>query len=503
MSVYTFEKSFLQRLDEIKLILEEGGSSSKTRDQWKEFLEVSIEPAGYTAIWKISKGDCESLNIKYPCEVFGNVTETDFDGFAVCFEVESVQDDNVHLPETCRVPLEDLYPTVEQENSALNVDLTADCLDRYRFFFNYIFFPWDDTDTDFVGNLLLPRMKLFFDLKNKQLSKGLSSHIRAMIAEAKYIETKRENLETSFGELNEDVDISHGECKDKARKLLELHFRMNKIKHEIDVLVNPEMREIFEELKFPHHQLGKKQDRKVFVVTKDGTLSEQVQLINELKNVVPDDAKIHWLSLQDAIAVASTSSEIYIPSGDHSINFLEYLNGDILLSGLTSVNSEVVNDEQDSSRISAGDLGSMLLAVDGNLNMKNLHIDCAKVKTGLLIKGGVVIIKNCFIYGSKDSSVTEAFSISGDSHVIVENCVISGFATAFAVTGREATLSIKNSIIKECNIGVYAQDDAVIVTLEGTSVINCEENGILKNSSQVGNGSHLALDFNEKGVAAK
>lgn len=61
MSVYTFEKSFQQRLDEIKLILEEGGS---TKECWRNFLEVSIEPAGYSAIWKISRGDCESLNIK-------------------------------------------------------------------------------------------------------------------------------------------------------------------------------------------------------------------------------------------------------------------------------------------------------------------------------------------------------------------------------------------------------------------------------------------------------
>lgn len=320
MSVYTFEKSFLQRLDEIKLILEEGESSTTTRDQWRSFLEMSIEPAGYTAVWKISRGDCESLNIKYPCEVFGTVSDTDFQLFAACFTVESVQDENVHLPETCSVPLEDLYPTVEQENSALNVDLTADCLDRYRFFFNYLYFPWDDTEKDFVGSLLVPRMQLFFDLKNKQLSKGLSSHIRSLISEAKYIETKRENLETSF---EEDVDISRGECKDKARKLLELHFRMNKIRHEIDVLINPEMREIYEELKFPHHQLSKQEGRKVFVATKEGTLDDQVELIVKLKPLVRDDEKIHWLSLQDAIAVASASSEIYVPSGDHSVNFLE------------------------------------------------------------------------------------------------------------------------------------------------------------------------------------
>lgn len=142
----------------------------------------------------------------------------------------------------------------------------------------------------------------------------------------------------------------------------------------------------------------------------------------------------------------------------------------------------------------------MLFAIDGNLNMKNLHIDCTKVKTGVLIKGGVVTIQNCFIQGSKDSSVTEALSISGDSLVIIENCVITGFATAFAVSSNEARLTLKNSVIKECNVGVHMQDSAFL-SLEGASIINCEESGILKNCNQAGSESQI-LDSQQKEVSS-
>jgi hypothetical protein len=166
MSIYTFEKSFLQRLNDFNLILELE-DETHVKVSWIDFLESSCEPAGYSAIWKISKASCEGLNIKYPSEVYGVVTETSFDELTASFRVESVMDENIRLPETCEVPLEDLYPTVEQENNALNVDLTADCLDRYRFFFHKVYMPWDDQDKNFVSKLLMPRMKLIFDLKNK------------------------------------------------------------------------------------------------------------------------------------------------------------------------------------------------------------------------------------------------------------------------------------------------------------------------------------------------
>lgn len=460
--------------------------------------------SGYSAIWKISKADCEELEIKFPCEVYGIVQDTDFNGLAAIFTVESVQDENVHLPESCRVALEDLYPTVEQENPALNVDLTADILDRYRFFFSYIFMPWDDSDTDFVDKQLFPRMKLIFDLKNKQLSKGLSSHIRGMIAEAKYIQNKQENLESTFNESGDEIDISKGETKDKARKLLELHFRLIKIKHEIDILVNPDMREIYEELKFPLHQLSKCPERQVFVVTKTGTLSEQMQLVHELKGVVNDEAKIYWVSLHDAIASASASSEIYIPCGSHSINFLEYLNGDILLQGLTPFNIETFEMEQTQrrTRINATDCSSLLFAVDGNLQLKNLVIDCEDVKTGFLIKDGVVTIKNCFIIGSAGSSVTEAFAIGGPTKVIVENCVITNFATAFSV-GDHAQFTLRNTIIKNCNYGIHLLTDEAQLTFENSSILNCEDNGILKTSQLLDGVKSKALVVDDKVEAAK
>lgn len=174
---------------------------------------MAIEPAGYQAIWKLSKSACEDFDVKYPTEVFGQVDQVLFDELKCVFTVWSVQDENVHLPESNVVPLEDVFPTKSQENNALNVDMTADCIDRLRFFYNYIWMPWDEEseqDYNWTNKCLIPRMKLYFDLKNKNIGKGLSSHIRSLISEAKYIHKRRENLETSMEEESDDFDISKG-----------------------------------------------------------------------------------------------------------------------------------------------------------------------------------------------------------------------------------------------------------------------------------------------------
>lgn len=125
MLIYKFEKSFFQRLEDFKMILDD--QDVPVREAFKDFLESQIEPAGYTAIWQLTRVDCENSGVKFPCEVFGEVIDTDYDNLEVMFRILSVQDENVHLPEVVSCKLEDMYPTVDQDNNALKekFDLTA------------------------------------------------------------------------------------------------------------------------------------------------------------------------------------------------------------------------------------------------------------------------------------------------------------------------------------------------------------------------------------------
>lgn len=323
--------------------------------------------------------------------------------------------------------------------------------------------------------------------------------------ESKYIESKKSSLEDSFS-TEDELDISSGESKEKARKLLELHLRMSQIKNEMEILANPEMRDIYEELKFPSLQKQEKHgdgERKIFTVAKTGTLSEQMQVLNSLKGRVNDDAKIQWLSLSEAIAAAlSPRSEIYIPSGEYPMNFYEFLNGDVVLSGLMTLNAVTgkIDDETKYAKLMSNEPGSMLFAIDGDIKVQDLIVDCQNVKTGFIIKSGKVTIKNCLIRGSRNSTLAEAMSVSGDAVVLLDNCVIENFPTGI-YSSDKAKVNLRNSKIVNCGSGVVFQDESMM-SLESTQVLNCSDVAITKYTSNLTEGKQV-LDWNHKTECAK
>lgn len=87
---------------------------------------------GWQALWKIPRAVCEELRIKYPTIVGGTVANVYFKELRAEFVVSAVQDDDIHIPESNVVALDDLWPTREQENPELNVERTADCIDQLR-----------------------------------------------------------------------------------------------------------------------------------------------------------------------------------------------------------------------------------------------------------------------------------------------------------------------------------------------------------------------------------
>lgn len=67
--------------------------------------------------------------------------------------------------------------------------------------------PWDhdsDDEDDWCKKHLESRIRFCFDLK-RDMSRGLADHIRKLIAEARYIQNKRELMELEMSD-NEDAE---------------------------------------------------------------------------------------------------------------------------------------------------------------------------------------------------------------------------------------------------------------------------------------------------------
>lgn len=69
--------------------------------------------------------------------------------------------------------------------------------------------PWDDDsddDIDWCKKHLESRIRFCFDIKRK-MSRGMADHIRKLLAEARYIQNKREIMEL---EMSDDEDAEEG-----------------------------------------------------------------------------------------------------------------------------------------------------------------------------------------------------------------------------------------------------------------------------------------------------
>lgn len=498
MEVYEFEKSLLTRLQEISTVLEarEGVpiGASAVRTEWANYVEIAIEPTGWQALWRVPRVLCEDLAIPFPTVIMGTVEQVLFDELKATFLVEAVQDDDVHLPERQTVSLEELWPLKDQENDALNVDRTADCIDRLRFFYQHIWMPWDndsDDDVDWAGKHLESRVKFYYDLKNKTMSKRLSSHVLALLAEANYIQKKRELLEMEIDEQEEDDEDP--ECADltlnsKATDMMKLHLRLNAIKNEIDILENPAMREVYEKVRFEENNTAFEVEGEVtaeaFVVTHVGTLDQQMQYLNEAKRYI-DQRRIVRIcdSLQGALDRCKSSDELYLPPGKHMIKFLEYLNSAGSLRAISSINfvdaceRKKLEALKDVPIVSSKDDDSILLTIDGDYCFENIMLDCANVRTGVLVKRGNVTFKNCCLVGDPKSTTKQGVVVFGNSTVRFENTVIQHFSTG-VYSNQNCTIQLVHSTVQSCFNGIEVLRAGQIV-FNNAQINACKSYGVI------------------------
>lgn len=156
--IILFDKSLQQRFVEYDEIFSrnEPLTLSQIKKEWSNYLEFSIDPMGWQAVWKIPRFTCEDLNISFPTLVIVCVDEVKTEHHSAIIKILAVQDD-ISLPEFHEVPLMELYPTMEQDKSiALDIQTTANSIDMLRFFYMHIFLPWDyeeEESIDWIGSV--------------------------------------------------------------------------------------------------------------------------------------------------------------------------------------------------------------------------------------------------------------------------------------------------------------------------------------------------------------
>lgn len=302
MEIFTFhDKTLAVRLDEYKNILSKEGKvvpASQIRAEWICDVELVIEPIGWQALWKISPMTCEILfNIPYPTIVLVEVIGMDISALSATVKIIAVQDD-ICLPEKHEVPLIELYPTISQKNTKLDIVGTAHCIDRLRFFYNYLWMPWDeeeDDNTDWVEQHLEQRIRLFYDMNNGVIGKETCDIIKSLVREGREIQNK-----IAETEMNLPDDLQYGaqvpeSIEAETCELVHYHFRLQQIKSEMDLLENPSLRGLIKRKQMSKkRQTAKDKKSTYYFVWPGGTKKEFAEYSNRIQKLLSDDASIRY-----------------------------------------------------------------------------------------------------------------------------------------------------------------------------------------------------------------
>ncbi|XP_053692448.1 protein nessun dorma-like [Sabethes cyaneus] len=490
--VYLFEKSLLARMQETADVFGAGQttvSASGIKNEWGNYAATVVAPFGWQAVWRIPRDLCEQMSISYPALVKGTVTCVDWDALTAMFCIDKTQNKNVLLVEEQNPSLVDLWPLKQNEDP--DAFLTANCLDKMRFFYQHLWMPWDNDDDcdDWVEKHLESRIRFYDDLKMNAMSKRLHSHILALLDEAKYLQSKLERLE-SDPECLAKVEVLEEDnpgvsLPSIVAVRMEIYRRICSIKDDIDVLEIPVLRPLYERKSFPKKTgaAGKviNNAKMLKVVTREGTVKEQMEYFEALKELVNQMPVQGYDSLQTALESCKSSGQIVLPTGQHPINFLDYLDQGSLVA-FSSIRF-VENDlnqlpelEKYISTVSSRHDDSILIRIDGDYCFENILLNCANVAVGVMIRGGNVTFKNCCIIGDSQSSTKRGIVIFAGCNVRFESCVIKDFPVGICCSPN-CTINLFDSIVCNCHNGIEALEDCKI-NFHQSGIFNCFYYGI-------------------------
>jgi len=297
-SIYSFDKDYDVRLEEYKRILSFPTKivpASQIRAEWSCDIELVIEPVGWQAFWNISRSTCEDLNISYPTIVFVEVLGMSYSTLNAIVKIIAVQDD-LSLPEKHEVPLIQLYITVKQKNPSLDIASTANSVDQLRFFYEHLWMPWDDDDDDdkdWVEQHLESRLNLYFDMRG-DINKETRDIMSSLISEAKEIRSKLIVLEYLLPD--DELEDVHEDAAEETCVFMQLHFRLQQIKAEMDLMENPSMRNFFEKNRHLKNIKDNSNSNvnmdKYYFVWRGGTVEEFQTLSNKIQTMLSGNMPI-------------------------------------------------------------------------------------------------------------------------------------------------------------------------------------------------------------------
>ncbi|XP_066991249.1 protein nessun dorma isoform X3 [Anabrus simplex] len=394
----TFTKSLQQRLEDYKEILctHKVLPASDVRKEWAYHADLVLEPSGWQAVWKVSRRKCDDLRIQFPAYLFVMVEGIDTESLTA--QVTILEETGGHnISERQEAALINLYPTVTQNYKLMYVHETANFLDKLRFFYDYLWQPWDiedDDKQDWATAHLEARLLLYHDMQSGRVSLEMVKHIQSLLQEARSLNYNIERLE---GEVDDKDDIE----AEIFCKLMDMHGRMDAIKKEFEMHEDPQMRNLLIMKKhYNRHSLSRSLESRcnqnVCIIWPGGSVDGYIELLKASKPHITEEAFVRsCCNLQDAVDQAVPGDIILLSTGTHNILGLGEFEKGGSIKGIST---------PESTRLVPNGAGNVLMnCTGGELILENITIDAQQLQIALaahhttVFDGGKLDLQKCTV----------------------------------------------------------------------------------------------------------
>lgn len=479
--VIILDKSFQVRMQEYSDMLgqsKEVLSVSQIKKEWTNFLEMSMDPSGWQAVWKVPRLTCELLAIPYPAIILLYIQDVDFDELTATAKVIAVQDD-ISLTEIVSVPIIQVWPTKTQDPTVvLNLKATANALDMVRFFYMNLIMPWDieeDNKEDWVERHLESRLRLFYDMKNGIIARGTAEHLRGLLTESRRLQTKKEYLENTF-KLNEtdcdDLNVdSDAKEVNTVFELLDINLSLLQIRSEVEVLESPLLRETLIRRQTKTMASKAVQNPSHWIIFDEGKVDDYLVFLKKVKELFPTSTDIVKFapSLGTTLENLNVNDVIMLNKGIHLIRTTGGLeNGDgSVIRGIYSVDDTILKSVNET--IMFGFAGN-------NILVENVTIDASFANCAILIRRGNTTLMNCKILGDFASSTHQGIIVLNGGSLELINCELFGFSEA-VIGNTGAKIKLHGCHIHTVNTAIKTYDNCAI-EIKNCEFSNCAKFGI-------------------------
>lgn len=262
---------------------------------------------------------------------------------------------------------------------------------------------------------------------------------------------------------------------------MRLHLRLANIRSELEILENPEMREIYEDVRQRDAAATTASAVHALIVTPVGTLAVQKRHLEWCETLIASESATRMMpTLQQCLDTCLSDVTVYLPHGRHAIKFAEPLQGRLAIVGRHAANEANGNhaaaaaavNADDGTWIDAMEDDSKLLTVDGDLRIDGVTFDCRRVRTGIQLRRGRLELRNCRFVGDKRSNTKCALTIAAGGGVGVAvsvtliDCSIQHFAVGInivsigsgddddSLASSKPTVRLASTVISECGTAI-------------------------------------------------